>query len=286
MALLAQGAVFFGQSFRPRCRLEPACIHTMAPKKLAGVLPTDAEIEAARALLSNATPGLRRSKMTCMRAFAKSNASDNQDCLEVTGVSRERFLEKYLVYQMRHGKQAGKQTTNKAVEHLDEKDNLKRWLCEHELRKEFGDTKAEAWIKSDKLEKRPDPITGSEADGMVEFAVTRETILHRDSDRVGSTISTEKDAADGDMGQLDEMALKLDSSKQRDGGESIIKDEPLTETEIAAAKKRDLDDQIRNLREEPRGTCDRLLTWMQDAKMALGAAKKDKYLKTIVEDIA
>ena len=78
--------------------MPPALSHAA----LQGIGPTDEELLEAKKILEDASPSQKRSKMACMVAWVGKNPAGNEEVQESRGEARRRYLQIFLVHNMRH----------------------------------------------------------------------------------------------------------------------------------------------------------------------------------------
>ena len=148
----------------------------MAPKmkaaKIGSVEPTDEELKAARQVLRDASAGDRRSKNASLIHFLKTNPGSGNDAVkEAKGLERDKYLEKFLVLQMRYAKSVRSVTATRELSsnHRTLKDM--HWWSWEAMDLNMGQLKGKHWRESGKLPKRADMLTNSWEPDYVEYGV-------------------------------------------------------------------------------------------------------------------
>jgi hypothetical protein len=148
----------------------------MAPKmkaaKLGSVEPTDEELKAARQVLRDASAGDRRSKNASLIHFLKTNPGSGNDAVkEAKGLERDKYLEKFLVLQMRYAKSVRSVTATREISSSHRKMKDLHWWSWESMDLNMGPLKGKHWRDSGKLPTRADMLTNSWEPDFKEYGV-------------------------------------------------------------------------------------------------------------------
>ena len=133
----------------------------MAPKKAPSldlVVPTKAELDAAKKLLLASNDKQKKSKMQSMVHYLKANPDDAAAISR--GDARQQYLVKFLVHQMRTKGTTKTASNERVLSSSDSSMSDLHWLAAEKMDDAVGKKKGEAWRKSGKLRSRPDPVDG------------------------------------------------------------------------------------------------------------------------------
>ena len=148
----------------------------MAPKSSTGKVdllsfrPTFEQLERAREMLVSSDVTVKTSKVRAMLQFAKGNPGDTANrILASCGDERLDYLVRYIAFQDKKNMCKHIISLGNVEERSAQTDVVP--MCEFQLRKEFGDGKTDAWLKSGALPYSDDRITGSLAPERREYQV-------------------------------------------------------------------------------------------------------------------
>ena len=134
--------------------------------------------------------------MACMSSFAKKLQDDGAICSR--GDVRQRYLESYLVHQMRE-QEASSEIVSSHTSSL--KHNLHQdvhWWSKEKMNLEIGGEKAEHWRQSGLIPSQPDSVTGSNEENHKEWGVPQNwaRMTMADMRSLALTVSTNADEKD------------------------------------------------------------------------------------------
>lgn len=86
----------------------------------------------------------------------------------VSGDARRQFLLLFLAKQAKDKTSTVASDTSHVVEKLATNKKMMSWWSREKMIKELGEIKAKAWIASASLSTRPDPVTGTNSDYLIE----------------------------------------------------------------------------------------------------------------------
>ena len=169
--------------------------------------------------------------------FLKRNdaAPGNSDALSSRSDDRRDYLVK-LMAMMAKKSESTTVHTQVAEEKTTDRDQ-EGWFSEFALRKEFGDAKAQLWLDSGKLKKRPDKLTGPEKPEHVEYRVTQDVKITDSSHAQGSTVRAQHASLEADAANVDSLAIQAAGSSGQ-AGETNIKSEPTSDDKADTEEKK------------------------------------------------
>ena len=220
----------------------------MAPKTSTGKVdlpsfrPTLEELERAREMLASSDVKVKASKVRAMLQFAKGNHGDTANrILASRGDERLDYVARYTAFQDKKKKSKHSISLSNVEERGAHTDVVP--MCEFQLRKEFGDGKTDAWLKSGALPYPRDRITGSIEPGCREYQVPISWTRNSSKKVDAQTLEAEGDAAEEDKinfqslrdapsgSSTDAVPLKMENPSPEDEAEHKRKQN----TEKAAA---------------------------------------------------
>ena len=181
-----------------------------APESLAKFEPTEEELAAARAILSQCDKSKAHSRMQSMANWLKRNeeGEGNKKIMASRGNDRMEYLSKYMAWQMRRGTNSLTSTTT-ATEGKRHEATTKA-KTEFQLRKEFGDAMFEYWKSSGLLRKHPNRVTGSMEDDVCEWLVTDEEFVKSKGWQQGSEVKSTGDCKLEDQANIGALGLEFE----------------------------------------------------------------------------
>ena len=206
----------------------------MAPRtlaaKLSTLVPTEEELKAARMLLNDADAKKKASIKAGMKHYLKNNPDDSIKTIQ----DKHRFLNNFLVVQAR-SKEAtnssgiGFEMTTQKRKGLDI-----RWLAKEMMDATVGKMKGDHWRNSGLLKPRPDMLTGSTHEDLVEWPVPAEweSMAEQELQKFWLDVSNNVDD-DETMAELKKRRLTLDgvcslgsTSASSTDAAAVVKTEP------------------------------------------------------------
>jgi len=132
--------------------------------------PSAQEVADAKTIISQMNQKEKKSSKSCLVHFLKANPCEALQGGE-RGAVRNQILETFIVWQSRQ-KDAKKRIMT-TQQQTDRKSKFieHHWWAREKMDLEIGPIKAESWRASKILTWRPDVVTGSTEDEMVEYAV-------------------------------------------------------------------------------------------------------------------
>ena len=110
-------------------------------KSLRGLEPTEEELSAARAHLQKLSDKARRSKNGCLITFLKNNPEEKQLVEGTKGASREEWLCKYHIWQIRNRGSGTAQSLNSKSERSNRGVmHTLNWWSREKMGKELGES--------------------------------------------------------------------------------------------------------------------------------------------------
>ena len=181
--------------------------------------PTKDEVAEAKALLKSFNPKEHRSKMASMTAWLSNpaNAQPDEEALKSRGDDRKRFLEAWLIHQMRNSKAKKTMLNSKVTADSKTNYNDEVWMNAEMMDDKFGKKKGSKMRSAKVLEVRPCPFTGSEDDDMIEYQINWKWVRKLVSEGNTASVNTEGEATEDD--------LKILESPQKDPSEEDAKKE-------------------------------------------------------------
>ena len=211
----------------------------MAKTQLKNVAPTEAELKKAREVLEKAGEKGFRSKQQSMMQFIK----DQPDAaVSVSrGDERKRYIELFLVHQMRCQDAVKKVSVVKGEKNTDKKFIDLHWWSEETMDKEMGAMKAQGLRDSKKLPFRPCQLTGSKEAHMIEWGVPIEWESFSSSTWNEIKITADQDAVEGDEELLTLGGIVANSSTPN---AVIVKEEGKSGLDVIKEKMKEFIDNI------------------------------------------
>ena len=173
----------------------------MVPKTLTGKVdllsfrPTPEELERAREMLASSDVKVKASKVRAMLQSAKGNHGDTANrILASRGDERLDYLARYIAFQDKKKKSKHSISLSNVEERGAHTDVVP--MCEFQLRKEFGDGKTDAWLKSGALPYSRDRIKGSIEPECQEYQVPISWTRNSSKNVDAQTLEAEGDAAE------------------------------------------------------------------------------------------
>ena len=197
--------------------------------------PTKEEVAEAKALLKSFSPKEHRSRMACMTAWLSNpaNAQPDAEALQSRGDSRKRFLEAWLVHQMRNSKAKKTTVNSKVTQDSTTKFNDEMWMNAEMMDDKFGKKKGSKLRAAKAFEERPCPFTGSEDDDMKEYQINWKWVRKLEQEANVASVNTEGEATEDD--------LKILESSQKDPAEAAAKKEQEAMVKIEKLSKQEQD---------------------------------------------
>lgn len=132
--------------------------------------PSAEELEAARKLVSGMSKDEQKKGLANMSYWLKTTG-DADKTTGVRGALRQEWFVQFMVMKAREKSAKAETVASRKHTMTSSKHSDTRWMSKFALQKEIGEVKAGAWIASDKLHTRPDPITGADTEWMREYKV-------------------------------------------------------------------------------------------------------------------
>jgi hypothetical protein len=228
---------------------------------------TKEEVAEARRVLQSGDDKEKRSKMAAMAQWLKAN-EPNGAGINSRGDDRKKYLEAYLVFQLRQKK--AKKTTTVTGSNSHQEKEMSAWYMwgKEKMHLELGQKKADSWIASGKLKHFPDMVT--KLDGEWD----REYRCPQSWQQVVDEESTTRDIAATLDGHEDEVGLM--------GGTTItgvVKVEP---TKKSAAEI--LEEKKSELRANPTAHVRKFQDYLMEAKVLATKIEGKRYIGELEAD--
>ena len=244
--------------------------------KLTSVQPTDAEIAEARRILAEGGEKGKRSRIGCMTNFLKSNP--DAAAMNATGSDRDKFLEAFIVHQMRT-KNAAKHVVNEeVVENVAQKHQDVYWWNAWKMDQEMGPVKAKGWRECGLLKPRPDSLTKSTHEDCIEFPVPVQWQRMTETDIKRMMARTEDDATNDDLADLRSASSGVAATT----GATGVKIEPKTPLQLLQERCQTLKD---NIQATLRKYQDIKIDFSVLEKNAETQKNKSKFVSMLIEDL-
>ena len=215
----------------------PPALPAIDLKSITG--PTPEEVEQAKKIIAAGGKNLK-SKMQSMRTWLQKNPDPKVQGAE--GDEKQRYLESFIIVQLR-ARDTTKTTDMKKM-YAKEHESVKfwEWLCKKQMDDKLGEKKAQGWRDSKKLRDRPDTVTGSTEEDMMEWRcpLDWEKFAETSTDSFG--LHVVGDASEGDVALVADMQAShgdaasssdLAKAKQEPGQPLVpVKLEPKTPEQI------------------------------------------------------
>lgn len=254
--------------------------------------PTADELAAARTILATADQKQKKSQMACMSAYLKLNSDvpGNKEASDTRGQTRQQYLEKYMVYQMRR-KPGVATSTQLATTRTEATTDVYHW-SKFQLEKEMGVTKATAWISSGKLDHHPDRLTGLDDEENREYEIKHSWTRKQSRDDDTLAIRAENTATDEDIANLKSTRLPVAASGssgdavKTELGAVVVKTEPGAEAEkLARLNAEQARSEVAKFMNEPQIVCRKLQDMNLTIQRMYSQAAAALYGKEFAEDL-
>ena len=217
---------------------------------LRDLAPTVQEIEAARKIIQASSDKELKSKMTSFGAWLKQQEGETGDIAASRGDQRKEWLALFLTHQSR-AKQTQKVTSiTKDVARKKEDFTDVFWWSMETMDKEMGPLKGSSWRSCGRLKKLACPLTGSNDDHLVIYAVPQHWKRMTHEDLITMRLQATSDTVATDFANMDELAaagsgdgdfLPLASGAEGSAGglpRATIKQESFTPAELEEAERK------------------------------------------------
>ena len=188
-----------------------------------------------------------------MSHWLKTNGFENADAVNNRGNERKEYLSKFLIHQLRLKNAEKKLDTKHEVTHSTTTGGQTRWLSREFMDKDIGE-KGARWRASGLLETRPDRVTGSKEDDMIEYGCPEDWEAWANSQTHGATLSaaTDADASDADMLNSSGAASSEIKNKPKTGDDILVERAGALCDDVRPSirKSQDLDVDVKRLAEQ------------------------------------
>lgn len=167
-------------------------------KDMAGDFTSEELTHAEQAIADASKEEKHKRRLEASMTYYLKQSGELNPGQRLTGLDRQQFLVLFLAKQAREKGSYVKSSTVDEVENLNIKDEKKIWMGKEQMEKKYGETRVKRWLEKDALEKRPDPVTGSEDDDMAEWAVPRDEVSWKGINRQKTGTQVDKDFNDKD----------------------------------------------------------------------------------------
>ena len=177
---------------------------SLASADLKNLVPTKEEIAEARKILATGNKATR-SRMQSMRQWMEKNP--DSEVSDSKGQDRRGYLEAFIVHQLRQ-KDASKRAEHiQSASHQDAREKKFEWLSMKQMIDRHGEVKAKGWMNSAKINKRADPITGSQEIDSAEWECPRDSSTIRDMELNEFGVKSSGEANEADIKLLQDMSF-------------------------------------------------------------------------------
>jgi hypothetical protein len=215
----------------------------------------------------------QKSKMASMAAWLKTNGGENCEAVTSRGDQRRKYLEAFLVHDLRSRTKTKTIETVKTKSTTDDDVQDHYWWSQEQMDKELGPEKSADWRTSQKLATRPDMLTGKDVDPFREYKVPRHMTRHAIGDHSSHSFKS--------TGVADEQYLALFFDMDADGAtqqESVaIKVEPKSTDDILA-------EQVKALKMDPKPAYRKIQDYMMQAKEIFHKCDDIPYAEKLGQD--
>ena len=166
--------------------------------RLGSLMPTEAELEAARAVI-NAAQDPAKKLRSAMGSFTHwlntcGGAALNPEAVAAQGDQRQQFLYDFLVFQAREKKSKLEQKVVRSATASKTGQGVSGWISWEELKREIGEEKADLWVESKLITTRPDSRSGKSSKTLDEYFYTKVTQMDRITKEGTATVEHTDDA--------------------------------------------------------------------------------------------